>query len=322
MTAQVVTIRDPQSEASADILVSLGFNCFRFTTRSQDQTLEGLYSQPNFAAGTQRPTGSGIPILFPFPGRIAGTTFEWQGKRYTLETGDSLGNAIHGFVHQRAWRVTEQTESRVVGQFHAWQDDPSLKERWPADFLITAAYSLHGNSLRCEYALENPGQTPLPCGFGVHPYFRIPFLANSAAANQRGADYLVKLPVGAQWELINMLPTGRRLKFSPEEAARYANGQKFAEMRYDDVFADLAYNGRWCEASIDDPDRTHAMKLRFSDLFRECVVYTPPHREAICIEPYTCVPGPFDLERRGIDSGLRVIEPGEQLRAVVEITLA
>ena len=34
----------------------------------------------------------------------------------------------------------------------------------------------------------------------------------------------------------------------------------------------------------------------------------------ICIEPLTCVPNAAALAQRGIDSGLRVLAPGESLK--------
>ena len=49
------------------------------------------------------------------------------------------------------------------------------------------------------------------------------------------------------------------------------------------------------------------------------MVYNPPHRQAICIEPYTCLPNPFELERQGIDTGLSVLPPGKSVRARIEI---
>ena len=61
------------------------------------------------------------------------------------------------------------------------------------------------------------------------------------------------------------------------------------------------------------------MSIQFDECFRECVVYNPPHREAICIEPYTCAPDAFHLMARGIDTGLRVLEPGAAFRARIEI---
>ena len=48
-----------------------------------------------------------------------------------------------------------------------------------------------------------------------------------------------------------------------------------------------------------------------SDAFKCYVVYTPGNRQAVCIEPYTCVPSPFGMAERGADTGLRVLAPGE-----------
>jgi aldose 1-epimerase len=207
--------------------------------------------------------------------------------------------------------VIEQTAHKVVGQFHAWRDDPTLKSRWPADFRLTATYALAGNSLHADYLIENPCETPLPCGFGTHPYFRVPL------ANGNAADCVVKLPVSARWELKEMLPTGRRLELP--DAGRFQAGQRFVELKLDDVFSGLRFNRDWCTASIHDPTSGRTVTQRFDETFRECVAYTPPHREAICIEPYTCVPGCFELASRGIDAGLKIVPPGGSFTARVEI---
>jgi aldose 1-epimerase len=313
MTAQIVTLADAAAGTSAAILVSQGFNCFRFTANHRGQPLEVIYAPPDFAEGTGRPSRGGIPLLFPFPGRIPGTAFRWKGKEYALQPGDAFGNAIHGFALSRPWRVVEQSPQRVVGQFHAWRDDPDLRHRWPADFRITAEYALAGNRLSGRFLLEHPCDVPLPCGFGTHPYFRVPL------GGSRADDCLVRLPVRARWELEDMLPTGRR--FDLPNAAAFAAGQRFGEMMFDDVFADLGFDGQWIQTSIHDPGSGCTVTQQFDSLFRECVVYTPPHREAICIEPYTCVPGPFALAERGIDAGLNVIPPGGTLSARVEIAV-
>jgi len=308
------TIRDSATGASAEFLVSQGFNCFRFTAMAEGQPVEVFYAPADFALGQSRPSSGGIPLLFPFPGRIPGTTFNWEGKQYQLEPADAFGNAIHGFVHARPWRVVEQSENRIVGQFDSSRDDPSLKARWPAEFRITATYTLSGNSLLAEYLLENPGDTRLPCGFGTHPYFRVPL--GGATAD----DCVVTLPVSARWELADMLPTGKRLE--APNAAELQAGQQFAELKFDDVFTGLAFDGEWCVASIRDPASGLTMTQRFDRSFRECVVYTPPHRQAICIEPLTCVPSCFDLTARGIDAGLRIVPPGGSFKCRVEISVA
>ena len=55
-------------------------------------------------------------------------------------------------------------------------------------------------------------------------------------------------------------------------------------------------------------------------VFREVVVYTPPNRDAVCLEPYTCVTDAINLQSRGIDAGWRVLEPGAEFRTWIDIT--
>lgn len=313
MTLENIRLKDDSAGSVAEIIPALGFNCHRFAAIDAGKRVEVLYAAENFARGTERASGSGTPILFPFPGRIAGTTFVWEGKSYPLEAGDGRGNAIHGFVHTRPWRVLEQTPTRLVGQFHASQDDPSLQSRWPSDFRITATYTLAGSSLAMHYLCENCGDVPLPCGLGTHPYLRLPLGGQDAGA------CLVRLPVRERWELAEMLPTGRRLPV--EKQTQYASGQRFADMKFDDVFSGLEFEGGWCRPSIHDPASGATVTVAFDAAFRECVVYTPPHREAICIEPYTCVAGAFSMDR-GLDTGLRVLPPGGLMEANVEFRLS
>jgi len=341
MTPQTISIRDHASGASAEILVSQGFNCFRFTAMPAGQPVEVLYAPPDFASGQSRPSRGGIPLMFPFPGRIPGTTFTWEGEQYTLEAGDALGNAIHGFAMWRPWRIIDQADNRLSGQFHAWRDDPSLKNRWPADFRLTAVYTLTANTLHAQYSIENPGDTPLPCGFGTHPYFRVPLGDATPLGGRKADDCLVRLPVSARWELKDMLPTGRRLDLP--DAEKYQAGQRYGDLTLDDVFTGLQsgtgilpVSGQghagpatkgipaddWCESSIHDPASGRTIMQRFDRTFRECVVYTPPHREAICIEPLTCMPNSFELTRQGIDAGLRILDPGGSFTARVEISVS
>jgi aldose 1-epimerase len=315
MTVPSVVLRDPASGCEAEVLIGLGFNCFRFVGLADGHRVDVLWSEEDFATGQKRPSGSGIPILFPFPGRIQGTRFIWEGRDYPLPEGDGRGNAIHGFVLSRPWRIVQQSDTRVVGHFQASMDDPSLGSQWPADFRITATYELEAHSLRCDYLLENPDRRPLPFGFGVHPYFRVPLVAGSAADDCR-----VELPVSTAWELADMNATGKVQAL--ENVRAFRAGLRFADMHLDNVFGGLEFDDGVCHARIEDPATGRMVRMSFSRAFRECVVYNPPHREAVCIEPYTCVPDCFRLAREGIDGGLRVLAPGESFGATVTIEVA
>lgn len=311
MPPEIVTITCPATGDRARVLVNQGFNCFEYIANIAGQKVDVLWSLPNYASGTERASSSGIPLLFPFPGRVPGSKFVWNGKTYDLEPGDQYGNAIHGFCHTRAWRVIARQDDTVVGEFHASKDDPSILEHWPSDFRIRATYELGAGILACTYKFDNPGDRPLPCGFGAHPYFRIPLGGSSAA------DCTIRLPVTKHWEAVDMLPTGEVTNVS--DATPYAGGMRFGDLTLDDVFTGLTFAGERSTASITDPQSRRTVSILWDKTYRELVVYTPPHREAICIEPYTCVPAAAALQSRGIDSGWRVLAPGESFSGRIEI---
>lgn len=314
MTLEIITLEDGQSGSTARILPGFGFNCYSFCVADEGQPHELLWAAEGFDHGKERASGSGIPLLFPFAGRIRGGRFAFGGKTYELAAGDGQGNAIHGFVLDRPWMVVEECANRAVGCFDAAERDSSLLDHWPADFRITVSYEVKGRSLVSDILVENPDEKPLPFGLGTHPYFRIPLGGDGDPGECR-----IKVPVRKYWELENLLPTGKVLDAAGERAL--ADGLRFADAELDDVFTGLDYEGSRATATIHDPGCERTLSIQFDDSFRECVVYNPPHREAICIEPYTSVPDAFDLLDRGIETGMRVLKPGEQFQARIEIRL-
>jgi aldose 1-epimerase len=101
----VISIKDHLSGSTAKILPELGFNCFEFRAAIGDRTVDVLDAVPGFAEGEQRPSGSGIPILFPFPNRIRAGKFSWNGREYSIPGTDKWGNAIHGLCMDRPWMI-------------------------------------------------------------------------------------------------------------------------------------------------------------------------------------------------------------------------
>jgi aldose 1-epimerase len=311
VTEQII-LRDEASGSQAAILPAFGFNCFRFTAVVDGAPVEALWAEPDFGPGS-RPTRNGIPILFPFAGRLQGQTFSFNGREYRIT--DALindGNAIHGFVLNRPWRVIEQTNSRAVGQFRASRDDPALLDQWPADFEMTVAYEVAGTALLSDITITNPDQErPLPFAFGTHPYFRVPL--------GDGAPDACRITVPASTVRVQQqhLPTGQRQPVSGSRDLR--NGAPFDHLELDDILTDLQASDGQVQTVIADPVSGRRLVQTFDATFRDCIVFTPPHREAIAIEPYTCVPNPFALEAAGVDTGLRTLAPGEEFTARIEI---
>jgi aldose 1-epimerase len=311
MSAQIVEISDPSSGSAARILVSLGFNCFSWKPALDDGPREMLWADPGFDMGDKRPSSGGIPLLFPFPGRIAGAQFTFAGQEYRLQPGDAFGNAIHGFVLNRPWRVVEHAPSKVVGEFHASVDDPSILQHWPADFRIRVSYEVRATELISQIQYENMGDGALPCGFATHAYFRLPLSEQGKANNT-----IVTVPVQAFWELENMIPTGRILPIS--ENQQLANGLPLDDHKFETVFTELHVEGDGLiRTTLVDAASHRKLTQTFDKDFTQCVVYTPAHREAICLEPYTCVPNAIALTASGRETGLQVLQPGERRETTI-----
>jgi len=314
MAMNIITLTDAATGATARIAPELGFNCFSFVASTAQGPRETLWAAADFTVGTARPSGSGIPLMFPFAGRIRGTSFQFQGRDFPLEAGDGQGNAIHGFVMGRPWRVTEVKGDRVVGQFQAGIDEPAILKHWPADFRITADYHLAHHTLSGEYTIENVGDALLPFAFGTHAYFRVP-LGGKDAEQCR-----VQVPVRTEWELNKLLPTGKSHPSALAEAL--SQGMEVSKMRMDHVFSGIQFENHRATTSVHDPQSGHTLSQSFDDQFVACVVYNPPHREAVCVEPYTTIPDPFSLQAQGIDPHLQTLRPGQTFRTRIDLCFA
>ncbi len=304
----------------AEVWPALGFNCFRWQASRGGELLDLLYADPAlFANG--RPTRSGIPTLFPFPNRIRGGRFAWDGKDYQLPLNDPVQkNAIHGFACRRPWRVLDSgasaTSAWVTGAFRCSLDDPASRPFWPADHELRLTYRLGDGTLRIEAEAHNPDAVPLPFGLGYHPYFRLPF-----AGDGKTDDCTVCVPASEYWELVENLPNGER---RPVEDGRDLNrARRYGDLALDDVLTGLPARAPRPDGLIERASLQGGpggpLRVFCSPEFRELVVFTPPHRQAFCVEPYTCTTDAINLQARGVDAGWRVLAPRATLTSVVEL---
>jgi aldose 1-epimerase len=318
-TVYVLEAQEDDGTSRAEVWPALGFNCYRWQVQREGQTLELLYQAPDlFDNG--RPTRSGIPVLFPFPNRIRDGRFTWDGRAYQLPQDDpAKKNAIHGFACRHPWRVVatgaDETCAWITGVFRCSQDAPDSLALWPADQEIRLTLRLGVHSLCLEAEVHNPDRVGLPFGLGYHPYFRMPFTATGSAD-----DCLLEVPARSFWKLEESLPTGERL---PVDAACDLNRpRRFGDLNVDTVLTDLpAASGEMPERAVLHGAPGMAMRLHCGTEFRDLIVFTPPHRQAFCVEPYTCATDALHLHERGIEAGWRVLPPGERWRAVVELRM-
>lgn len=307
-------LTDNQFGSQARLLPEVGFNCFSLQIPVAGQLIEVLDADTDFAEGGKRGTRSGIPWLFPFPNRIKRGHYLWNGVAYQLPVSDAFGNAIHGFVMDRPWRVVSADAQSAIAVFQLSVDAPDRRPLWPSDFLLEVRYTLRQACLRADVRIVNVGEQPLPWGLGTHPYFKLPY-----AENSKYGQCLLQVPAEETWELYECLPNGHRSKVHGSTDLR--QGLALEGVQLDDVLTGLKRVKNRITTSIMDP-RAGVQMTQVTDwIFRECVVFTPPGRSCVCIEPYTCVTDAINLQREGIESGWQVLGIGEEYRTWLEIHL-
>lgn len=306
----VITLRDAASGSRARILPQLGFNLFEFTVHIKGQQIEVIEADSGYENGQGNPSRCGIPLLFPFPNRIAAGKFSWNGKEYQLPVAKPGAHFIHGLCLDRPWRVIEQTENSVTGEFQLSRDAPDRLSLWPADFIIQCTYLVRGNTLKSRFTFKNPDSQPLPWGFGTHAYFKLPLTDGSSPEH-----CVLSAPVYQKWPLENFIPTGKTV---PAEID-LPDGVYYTTVKLDDVFTDLRPEGDSLDCVIMDEGSGYQVVQACDKNFRELVIYTPPDRAAVCMEPYTCPTDAINLEAKGIPCGWQTLPPGESVDTWIDI---
>lgn len=277
---------------AARILPDRGFNCFSLVVDGFDY----LHQAPDlFPDGS--PTRSGSPILFPWPNRIAGSRFEWQGISYDLpHTEAATGASLHGYACHAPWRVLEIGPDRITGEFVLSRDAPG--QPWPADAGLRVTYRVEPTALIVDSEVFCADDRPLPYGLGFHPYFRVPGPFD---------QWLLQCDAGSTWPLANMIPTGETVDVPPRLDFRKA--RRLGDEHLDDVLTGLpAATGVTRRAAL--LSMASALTMSSDPAFREYVLFTPASRDAVAIEPYTCTTDAVHLDARGLDAGWRVLAPG------------
>jgi len=311
----VYVLEDGAARAHAWVVPGLGCNAYRFSVEPDEHEVGIIEPPPTLDDLQQSPSRYGIPILFPFPGRVAGGRFGFRGRDYALRVRAAAGNAIHGFVYDRPWQViasgaSERDGAVLVSRFES-QAFPELAAQYPAAFRLDLTYRLRGWSLGIEARAENVGREALPLGYGLHPYLHAPIDHGASAGG-----CVIQVPVTRRWELAELLPTGRILPMEED----LASGVSLEGRAFDDVYTGVIAAEDGSRAVLSDTKARLAVTVAADPQFREWVVYTPP-RPAVCFEPYTCVPDALNLHSRGIDAGLIVLEPGEWRSWRVEVAV-
>jgi aldose 1-epimerase len=153
MSSQTLTLASGDSRAVINLvgaaLVGLRFGEF--------ELIPQIDLGPKVFAGT---------LLTPWPNRIQGGSYEFEGEQYQLEIRDGMGNALHGLVDEQRAEVIEHQ-----GSVLKLRNFVKSFEGYPANLVVETVFELSETELTVSYSVLNQGPSKSPVGIGTHPYF-------------------------------------------------------------------------------------------------------------------------------------------------------
>ena len=284
------------------IVPAWGNNCVRFqarTTGARSYHLRG----PGAAANELRHSD---------PVSVSEPSARWSLYVSGPAIRDSIrhGTASSAINPGRCWGQELRTRRapRFPRAVRPCSDPEQILRQFPFPFRLDVTYRLHNHTLSMETVAHNTGDRDMPMGFGIHPYFRRPL---------RG---MLHVPARQYWELVDSLPTGRRLDVTDMYDLRQP--RDVSSLTLDDIFTDLIADADgMVRCTLEDHQHGVQTIVAFDAAqFPHVVVFTtPPPRQAICIEPYTCPTDAFNLQQHGVESNLIRLQPGATRRFQISI---
>lgn len=238
--------------------------------------------------------------MLPYSNRIRDGRFEHQGEVIQLDHADV--HAIHGALRKLPWQLVDHDSSSLICRFRS-SEHKLVNWPWPISAEIEQRIS--GDTLSSRIKLTNDGQTDMPAGFGWHPYF---------VRTVNGSEATLTLPVSGVFpdEAGDCLPDGAAVDLPAELDFRVARALD-ADQRIDCCLAGL--NG---QCIIDWTNGGIKLVMQSSSECEYLILFNPdmPH---FAVEPVTNANDAFNLASRSIESGKRILSPGESLEATMVI---
>jgi len=291
-----------------DIDIHLHSGDMRLTVSPTGASLRGL-SRVNDAAsveivteyrGASNKHGGQGDVLIPFPGRISGGSYKFDGREHHLIKNDKeTPSAIHGFVRGVLWDVTAQSTSEITFRTQIDSAEYSAKG-YPFSLDIHVTYRVTSDGMECDFSIANTGTTAAPVAAGFHPYFTV-------GSDLVDADEL-QVPFNSILDFVNLIPTVKVLDIGTTDVdfrtlrpiggtainTCFLNPNRDADGKIRIVFANAAKGRKvtvWMDKAFD-----------YAVLYTGEAMGPEQRRRSLAIEPMTCGSDAFNHPEWGLVS--------------------
>ena len=220
-------------------------------------------------------------------GSIVKTTLD--GRAYPMTR--------HGFARRRRFEWVEQASDFCSLEL---RDDAETRASYPFPFRLALTYRIHGDALRVEYGLTNPGTETLPASLGAHPAFRWPLRGGAQT------DYRIEFATPEPAPICRL--HGGMLDTSPQPTPIDGGTLQLDPTLFEqDAIMMLEVRSR--SLLYLGPDAG----LEFAwEGFPHLGIWQKPGAELVCIEPWHGYASPAEWDGDFQDKpGIMLVKPGE-----------
>ncbi|MFK7904050.1 MAG: aldose 1-epimerase [Chitinophagales bacterium] len=243
--------------------------------------------------------------LLPFPNRLKGGKYQFEGKEYAFPINDHNGqNALHGFIADHKMQLQKITLTPSYAQITLEYLYDGNLAYYPFPFHLQIDYILMENQLVIEVELRNSGTQKIPIGLGFHPYFQLTLNAD---------ELELQLP---QCELIEvdnrMIPTGKKTLYTDFEKST-----KIGDTFFNTAFKATSTTDYTHKIHLTNPKKEIQLTYFQDPIFPYFQIFIPPHRKSVAIEPMSC-----NVDAFNNGESLTVLEKGEVWKGSFGVTLS
>jgi galactose mutarotase-like enzyme len=300
MTSSPITIKSSDSTSVVTIYPNRGGLVSSWKVNDR----ELLYLPEDFSMKDSSWPGGGIPLCFPFAGRVWNNGLLYH---YALD-GEDFQMPLHGFAYASSWEVVAPKEDQVKDdQVHLrLSDNEASRVLYPFSFSVDLRISL-SQGLVFDFCITH---TPngdaskhqlLPVALGLHPYFKV-LDGSQVHVDLNAYKYFHVTPAGA---------AGKQCPIEDLGPRPIAASQPLMKSL---ILSDL--REPTAALIINDASGPYRIEMTSSphDIMRHFVVWTNQPDRFYALEPWMSLPDAVHMP-----SGCRWLKAGESLQAKIKM---
>ena len=232
----------------------------------------------------QSPVGFNGRVLIPWPNRIAGGTYTFQGETHHLPvTEPDRNTALHGLQCWTNWELVRQEDDSVE-----LRTLTGPVPGYPFRLSTSVVYELGADrGLSVTIATRNIGEEPAPYGTGTHSY-----LTCDGAPIERCVLRVPASEVALTDD--SLIPIGLKSAIGTEFDLR--DGVLLDGVSLDDAFTGLQLepDSKTWQVWLEDTKTRMKVVLECDEPWLQLFTAEPQGRRGVAVEPMTCPPNAFN----------------------------